>query len=65
MTAAPCKDCAERHLGCHSKCEKYEEYSSERSELRRQRMIDHEYTECHSRQAVEALWRKRKKEKRR
>ena len=23
---APCKDCPDRKLGCHSKCEKYKEY---------------------------------------
>lgn len=23
---APCKDCRERHLGCHSECEKYKAY---------------------------------------
>lgn len=21
----PCKDCPDRHLGCHSECEKYQE----------------------------------------
>ena len=23
---SPCKDCKDRYLGCHSKCEKYIEY---------------------------------------
>lgn len=23
MEKPPCKDCADRYLGCHSKCEKY------------------------------------------
>lgn len=23
-TKAPCKDCAERELGCHSRCERYQ-----------------------------------------
>ena len=23
----PCKDCADRHVGCHGKCEKYAEFN--------------------------------------
>ena len=23
MTGSPCKDCADRHISCHSHCEKY------------------------------------------
>lgn len=23
---SPCKDCKERHLGCHSRCEAYQSY---------------------------------------
>lgn len=26
---APCKDCADRHVGCHSKCSKYVEWKKE------------------------------------
>jgi len=25
---APCKDCKERSIGCHSKCEKYKEFKT-------------------------------------
>ena len=25
----PCKDCAERHLGCHGECEKYQKWHKE------------------------------------
>lgn len=24
--ASPCKDCEERHIGCHSECERYADY---------------------------------------
>ena len=24
---APCKDCKDRHVGCHSECEKYKEFA--------------------------------------
>lgn len=29
MTKAPCKDCKDRHLGCHDTCEKYLEFKHE------------------------------------
>ena len=38
MGYAPCKDCTERHVGCHSECEKYARFCAEnekRKELQR------------------------------
>ena len=35
MTKAPCKDCPDRHLHCHSTCEKYIAYNKECEELRK------------------------------
>jgi hypothetical protein len=32
MTNFPCKDCAERHLGCHDSCEKYQSVKQKRHE---------------------------------
>lgn len=29
---APCKDCPDREVGCHGKCEKYARYKAERNE---------------------------------
>lgn len=26
---APCRDCTERHLGCHSNCSRYESYKKD------------------------------------
>jgi hypothetical protein len=26
---APCKDCKERHVGCHAECERYKEFAEE------------------------------------
>lgn len=34
---APCKDCADRALGCHSVCEKYKEYAKQNEERRKLR----------------------------
>lgn len=31
---APCKDCEERETACHTKCQKYREYSIKRREYR-------------------------------
>ena len=33
--ASPCKNCTEREMGCHSKCEKYKGYSIALSEKRK------------------------------
>lgn len=31
-----CKDCAERHAGCHCTCERYKQYKEERTARRKQ-----------------------------
>lgn len=31
---APCKDCPDRQLDCHSKCERYKAYQEEREAYR-------------------------------
>ena len=33
MIYAPCKDCKDRFLGCHSKCDKYKDYKKRSEEL--------------------------------
>lgn len=33
-SSGPCKDCTERHIGCHGECERYQEYDRQ-NELRR------------------------------
>lgn len=30
---APCKDCKDRHAGCHSECERYQAYAAEREAI--------------------------------
>ena len=32
---APCKDCESRFLGCHSTCERYNDFKKYREELKR------------------------------
>ncbi|MGM9520091.1 MAG: hypothetical protein ACI3WS_05390 [Phascolarctobacterium sp.] len=40
----PCLDCAERHVGCHGRCEKYQSWNKEHQEYlkvkRQQEAID-------------------------
>lgn len=47
MTGAPCKNCAERHAGCHSECEKYKEYqrihSEEKQGIEKEKLLHNPY----------------------
>lgn len=37
QTIYPCKDCPDRHLGCHDGCEKYKAIKEKDTELKRKR----------------------------
>ncbi len=37
---APCKDCPDRVLGCHSTCEKYKAFQTERDRELEKRMLE-------------------------
>ena len=43
-TNPPCKECVDRHCGCHSECDKYKEYNESRKaeleERKKAREID-------------------------
>ena len=47
-----CKDCEDRHMGCHVECEKYAEY---------RKWIDDRKAEIQEEKTKEALLRKRRK----
>ena len=32
MVTQPCKDCPDRHIGCHSTCDRYAEFCRENQE---------------------------------
>ncbi len=40
---SPCKDCTSRAVGCHSACEKYAEFRSERQEVYEKRTESRKY----------------------
>ena len=65
MRTAPCKYCATRHPNCHSECERYSEYKRELEEVHKIKNAYSEYAYIHSRQALDAVFRKCKKGKRR
>ena len=48
--SAPCKDCCERGIGCHSTCDKYKQFEDERKEyvqkVKACRRKDREYIEA-------------------
>nr|DAI77800.1 MAG TPA: hypothetical protein [Caudoviricetes sp.] len=37
---APCKNCQDREVGCHSKCDRYAEYNRQREDIRQKRLHD-------------------------
>ena len=40
MTTAPCKDCGDREIGCHSQCEKYKTYSFYNEEIKSKQRLE-------------------------
>ena len=41
INTAPCKDCKDRHLGCHGECEKYKEFKEYRNKINEKRQEAH------------------------
>lgn len=42
----PCKDCKDRHLGCHSCCEKYIKWSEEREKFLKKQTLQKSITDA-------------------
>lgn len=40
MINAPCKDCIERHISCHSSCEKYKKFKEDKEIENKRRQKD-------------------------
>ena len=51
-----CKDCTERHLGCHSECEKYRKdkrnHDKEQEQIRKAKASDNDIFACTTAKAV-------------
>ena len=41
MKKPPCKDCEDRYLACHDKCEKYKEWKDYVAETNKRFKLDH------------------------
>ena len=37
MTGSPCQNCEDRHMHCHSECDKYKEFRAEVRRINRKR----------------------------
>lgn len=40
MKKSPCKDCPDRHVGCHAHCAKYAEFDQECEKIRKARAVE-------------------------
>lgn len=54
--ACPCKDCRDRELECHGKCERYKQW---KKELQKTAEIRRAEKKGHSQRSEIAFWRKR------
>lgn len=51
---SPCKDCPDRHFGCHSECDSYSEFRKERDLAIKKRLEEYvkypvKYKHCYNR----------------
>lgn len=58
MVISPCKDCEDRQVGCHAKCEKYRLYKQELDGLKKSDKQD-----VYLSYMVNAIYKRSKKEK--
>lgn len=55
-----CKDCKDRHIGCHGKCESYKEFQRRNAEINKRKRFEnglHSY-EMRKRLAIEKEYKK-------
>lgn len=52
---APCYNCDNREIGCHSKCKQYIEFTELQSEIRKQRYKDNDISAHLKRQRNDAI----------
>lgn len=57
----PCKDCTERHLHCHSECEKYKEFSVWNEERLSKKRRDVGLRNFHIERKIKNIERKRRR----
>lgn len=40
MIKSPCKDCVDRHIGCHARCERYATYKAKNAQIKEARHVE-------------------------
>ena len=65
MKKAPCKDCPNRQVGCHSTCEKYIEYKKESDRIREEKHAQNELKQFDRERSQQRYKRLRNSKKRR
>lgn len=62
MVTAPCKDCKDRFVGCHSSCDKYKEFrinlDEEREKTREEKKMIYALYENRTKRVEKALKKK-------
>ena len=58
---APCKDCQDRHSGCHPQCEAYKLYAEKREQARQERYMIKEIAEARYAGSIRRREKRRKK----
>lgn len=64
MTDSGCKDCAERHEGCHSKCERYKAFRKALDEKKMRERMENEAKYSLIEQAQKRKEKRRRMDKR-
>ena len=54
---APCKNCEDRHTGCHAECEKYKAFAEEREKHRQERGLKTASMPELPRKVVKQIWK--------
>lgn len=59
----PCKDCADREVGCHANCQRYRDYAAERENVRQIKAEANDVTNMHMDAQIRRwtqIWRRTK-----
>lgn len=54
MNKAPCMNCKDRHILCHSRCKKYLEFKKRMDKISEKRMEEHNYN-CYLHLAISRM----------
>lgn len=61
MKSPPCKDCTERHIGCHGHCEAYKAFHDHHTAEKAARQLQNEMTDYFVKSALKQRRKNRRK----